>query len=575
MAPGLVPAWERRASGRYQYELDALVAVVGSTLHIDEEALATGLLVVDFDWRIGEKVIPLRVIFPDSFPRLRPLVYLRHPAMFLKRHCNPLDGNLCLLGRNTAQWREDWTLVDLLRNQLESALADTGEQDPQGEPAEVWWNILGLKNSYCLVDSNWTLNNAASGWLKLSFEFDTDAHYGFVVRGVVTEIRNEKGEVLQRWTSKVPVPTAFHKQSTAAWVYCDETLLPCDQNRMPDLVRKLLDLFPEKPRVEEFNGSISGRIFAVLHKIELSANQTGLGWIFLFEHGHPKAFRKPKPGKRARSPNVGFIPALRAGTTDIGARVPATAVLNGKKIAVFGVGAIGAPVAIDLARNGCSQLALLDLDTVEPGNSIRWSLGESSWGKQKAVALAEFIEGEYPWCSVIPKLHRVGTVAAATLGDESIISELLDGSHLVVDATAEYGVATILSDYCIGKNLPLISFYASPPVTGGAVTYFHPRSGCPTCLEFAHDAGMIPPAPGFNSAPALQQPPGCAELTFTGASYDLQELSLQAMRIIVNALTAPPEGSMVYVLALPGGPQPPSWTVHQLPKMDACSCNQT
>ncbi len=197
----------------------------------------------------------------------------------------------------------------------------------------------------------------------------------------------------------------------------------------------------------------------------------------------------------------------------------------------------------------------------------------TSWGRAKAAALAEFINRQYPWCKAIPTLHRIGAFDEAG-GDETVLNQALEGASLVIDASATYGVATILSDFCRAKNLALISFYASPPVTGGSVAYFHPSSGCPTCLEFAHADNLIPRAPGFGSTEGLQQPPGCAELTFTGASFDLTELSLQAMRVIVRALASPPDGTVVYNLALPDEAQPPLWSIYTLGKMEACSCSR-
>lgn len=550
------------------YELDKLEAVVGQSLRIDEDALRAGRLEVEFEWPLDGNRVPLKAIYPDSFPRLRPIVCLRTDfSQFPKRHCSPIDGNLCLLGRDTAQWPEDWTLTDLLTNQLRDALSDTGEQDPQGEPADFWWNLLGLRNSYCLVDSSWDLKGATAGQLTLRYEIDTKANDPFAVRAVVAEIRNDKGEPICIWDSKVPLNVVPGGAMMAPWFYSEETILPIDlQRRVPQIVER----FKSKPRALDLTPAKSGRVYAVAHKTELGPGQSGLGWIFIIEHGHRKAFLPARPGKTTRHPAGSFIPVFRAGTGDIGARAPAAKVLIDKKIAVIGVGAIGAPLAIDLARNGCSQLELVDHDLVEPGNSIRWSLGASTWGRPKAIALAEFIEREYPWCKVHHNVHRLG--GSNNIGDNAKLTEVLADAHLTIDASATYGISMILSDYCRERELPLISFYASPPVTGGAVGYFHPRSGCPTCLEMAHSNNSIPRAPGFGSQEGMQQPPGCSEMTFTGASYDLSELSLQAMRVVAKALTKPPTESIIYTLSLPGGSEPPSWATHTLQRFDECWC---
>jgi len=298
-------------------------------LRIDLEALQAGRLAVDFTWPLGDRAISLRATFPDSYPRLRPIVNLQTAAAeYPERHVSPLDGNVCLLGRDTGQWPENWTLVDLLTSKLQDALNDTGQQDPQGEPAEFWWNLIALKNSYCLIDSGWGLGGATSGRLTLRFGFDPKDSNPFAIRAIVTEVRGADGAVLASWTSKVLKDIVPENEMVVPWIYRDETILPVNpQNKINELVA----MFTRKPRPSELSGSVSGRIFVVIHKTELGPSQTGMGWIFILESGHPRVFKAPKPGKRVTAPNLSIIPTFRAGSTDIGARVPATGLLNGKK----------------------------------------------------------------------------------------------------------------------------------------------------------------------------------------------------------------------------------------------------
>ncbi|MCA6115261.1 ThiF family adenylyltransferase [Bradyrhizobium sp. WSM 1738] len=91
---------------------------------------------------------------------------------------------------------------------------------------------------------------------------------------------------------------------------------------------------------------------------------------------------------------------MRAGPSDLTSRAPQASALFNKKVCVIGTGAIGAPVAIDLARNGIKELRLLDSDIMEPGNSVRWPLGASAWGRSKVEALDAFIKSEFPYCDV-------------------------------------------------------------------------------------------------------------------------------------------------------------------------------
>lgn len=144
LKPGMVPYWEPAWQGRFEFELQDLAAFVGDTLSIDEELLTEGVVRLEFDWRLSNgRILPLQAVFPDTYPFVGPQVALRgDPSTFLKRHCSPADGTLCLLGRDTGFWSAEWTLATLLERQLEKAINGTGPEDPQGEPVEVCWNKL-------------------------------------------------------------------------------------------------------------------------------------------------------------------------------------------------------------------------------------------------------------------------------------------------------------------------------------------------------------------------------------------------------------------------------------------------
>jgi hypothetical protein len=263
----------------------------------------------------------------------------------------------------------------------------------------------------------------------------------------------------------------------------------------------------------------------------------------------------------------------------MGARVPAVKSLRDKTIAVFGLGALGAPLAIELARNGCARLHLIDHDIIEPGNSIRWPLGASAWGRHKTAALAEFIASEYPGTEPVPHDHQIGFFddAGRAHGDAKLFAGALEGADLVVDAAASHGVTGILGDECRDLGLPMITLFASPNLEGGLVARFAPNGGCPTCLEKAWKAKEIDKPRGLGVETGLHQPPGCAERTFTGASYDLQELTLQAMRMIVRTVTdqAAAAESCVFTLRLADddSPVPPQWESNALSRNAACTCS--
>jgi hypothetical protein len=92
--------------------------------------------------------------------------------------------------------------------------------------------------------------------------------------------------------------------------------------------------------------------------------------------------------------------------------------------------------------------------------------------------------------------------------------------------------------------------------------------------------GTIPTPPAAPSP--FVQPPGCSTPTFTGAGFDLDQISLHAVRVAAAALLgsaadsypAPPYDVAVVSLRDPDGtPTLPKWTGHALIRHPSCPCH--
>ena len=587
---GQQPRWERRYPGRFRFEVNALQRA-GVAPACDREALRSGRLVLTFDWPLdAATTLRLKAVYPDAFPHIRPQVFLLggldNPPV---RHRSPIEGNLCLLGRDTRQWLPSWTLHRLLSEQLADSIHGTGDEDPQGEPADIWWNDLGPKGTYCLIDSHWDLGEAYEGSLVLRFvQADTRTHVSDgerikvpIIRAVVAQVRDAQNNVLHEWEGPLPAEVvAAGKRLTIPWVRLNETTFPePDIGKQAEAFRRdFLRLQRSQP--QKIGPNLTVNPFAVAHPTEIGFGQIGMGWVFFLSFGQPNAF-KAKAKRRRKNPSstITILPALRAGPEDIGYRVPAVRTLRSKRILVVGTGAVGAPAAIELARNGCDTLHLLEHDVVEPGNTIRWPLGASAWGTPKLDALKGFLNCEYPATEVKTHPHCLGQPGIGSpdmSGDDDILDAILPEVDLVLDGSASHGVTTLLAERCREARVPLISLFATPSLEGGAVVLHGDEGGCPNCLEYAWERGGIAPPPGRESDDAFTQPPGCAERTFIGAGYDLQELSLQAVRLAVETLSQEqPPVSVIQTLAFVderGRRCPPLWCVDPLPKHPECKC---
>lgn len=575
------PHWEKLYRGRLEYELADLRSA-GAEPVVDQQALAAGRLVLSFQWPLGEKRIALRAVYPDAFPHLKPIVYLAvDRAEWPVRHVSPVDGNICLLGRDTKQWVPSWTLRKLLDEQLADALSGTGTEDPQGEPAEFWWNSIGRAESYVLVNSDWNVGAARCGSVQMVCAIE-HLRPAPLLKAAAVKLLDDRNVVLAEWPDAA-LPAELKSASAlrveVPWQFADS--LPAASEQSLGVLAKTSEASHHlKSSKRQRFGSAAGpphlaQLFAFAYEAELQWQKAGLSWLFMMRFGGEKVFRHGKASHM-------IIPTLRAGPIDIGWRVPSVGMLKDKTIAVIGLGALGAHIAIDLARNCARQLRLMEFDAVEPGNSIRWPLGASAWGRPKLASISEFITREYPWTDVQPTPHHLGTFGGegGMRGDRDALTDVLAGADLAIDATASYGVTTSVADACRERNIPLIALFATPSVHGGAVVRFGKDGGCPVCLEHAMHSGQIAPPPGFGEEAELSQPPGCAERTFAGASFDLQELSLQAMRLAAETLRDPTNdrnASVAHIVSFVDEGKrrvPPTWRTAILARRSECRCDR-
>lgn len=587
---GFEPSWEKRFPGRLHYEIEALLSG-GIRPDPSPGVIQSGLLGFQFDWPLdATTTLRLQAIYPHEFPEMRPQVQLLSGLDPVPdHHVSPLGGNLCLLGRDTRQWRPFWTLYDLLQLQLKPTLRGGGDEDPQGEPAEYWWRDLGPPGTYCLVDSAWDLGSVEAGYLTLHYTLKPPALLPTlgqvlnvpILRAAATEVLDCEKHVIHRLTGPVPKEIADEdKKTLIAWVRLPDTFLP--QSREGGWKSQMEQLLQEsdwlrhnqRPAISTSRHRIS--LFAVAYPMEITAEEKAIGWTVFQLSNKPSASRrrgKSKPSQRKTS----ILPVYRAGDHDLGYRVPAVEQLHDRCVLIVGVGAVGAPLAVELARNGCHTLHLIEPDIIEPGNSVRWPLGASSWGLPKAQALKQRLETEYPATSVNAYPWQLGQcVPTADDGQGSKLDELLSAADLVIDASTSHGVVSYLAQRCRDYDRPLISLFAMPNLHGGAVVRHTPIGGCPNCLLWAWHNREIKPPPGYREDDSLRQPPGCAEPTFIGASFDLQELSLQTMRLALDTLEqGSTANSLVQTLSLvddDGCRIPPAWCVTDLPPHPDCQC---
>ena len=242
---------------------------------------------------------------------------------------------------------------------------------------------------------------------------------------------------------------------------------------------------------------------------------------------------------------VYFARVGHAGPSDVRARMPELAPLSNATICVFGLGCLGAPSALEFARCGVRELRILDHDFVDPATICRWPLGIQSVGLQKADALTRYISREYPFTEIIGASYYLGAVRDTDdpgVSGQEAMHQFTAGASLIYDATAEVGIQHYLSDFAADSGIPYIGVDATPGGWGGRIIRITPQStaGCYYCYRCAQANKLIPDPPMHPEDEI--QPVGCADPTFTGASFDLVQVSLMGVRMAVSTLCSPKLG---------------------------------
>jgi molybdopterin/thiamine biosynthesis adenylyltransferase len=259
-----------------------------------------------------------------------------------------------------------------------------------------------------------------------------------------------------------------------------------------------------------------------------------------------------KPSKR-ESTDFALLKAERIGRGDIEERIPELRTLKDKKVGVIGLGNLGAPSVIELAKAGIGELRIMDHDNVEGGTIVRWPFGLEAIGLSKAEYLKSFIDKNFPYTTVVPEIHRIGSTEQRDDGrtELDIMNSFFDGIDLVFDATAEYGVQHYLSDACREIKVPYVCISTTFGIWGGRIYRIVPgrTEGCWVCLQIFREENedWVP----SEDPEGKVHPKGCAAPTFTGANFDSLQISSAGVRLAVATLCA----------GVPGGYPNISWDV--------------
>ncbi|MDT8392117.1 MAG: ThiF family adenylyltransferase [Lentisphaeria bacterium] len=544
-----VRPWYERYSGLLDEEISAFKAA-GMAPELDLAAKASGKAVVGIRVMLFGTIREGCVTYPDLYPYYRPSLDVEGITE-AKRHYNPFSGNICLLRRGTQYWAPENRAASLIieqRREWEKAARRSysderlATEDQQAEPISAY---LHPTRQQVFVDSSWQIPEGID--------------QGNVVLMVPKVFgKTQKRDYSPLWAIQYTTDSGSQSCHPAliAWVkdlgykridcpWCRIETLPTNPKEIPELVK---DSFPKVHNLicNRLNKTKKA-LFALRFPEEDPHKGIRDGWLFIH------VIRKGS-GKSAQL-LYQHMTVEYTGEGDIFERIPELNPLRQKKVAIVGLGCVGAPSVLALAQAGTGELRLLDSDHVSPGTICRWPLGFQVSGKGKGKALADFITANYPFTRIGTQ-HYINSIdgdfrmkIGAIGGDVNqleVLDKMLEGVDLLYDASTEQGVNHLLCDLARERGIPYITASSRAGGWGGNVVRVRSdgKTGCYLCyLKYLEDGEFEEPP--YDPEGDELQPVGCGDLTFKAAGFDVQEVALAGVRMAVSTLC---EGQGAYPL---------------------------
>jgi predicted acylesterase/phospholipase RssA len=215
---------------------------------------------------------------------------------------------------------------------------------------------------------------------------------------------------------------------------------------------------------------------------------------------------------------------------------------RGRKVTLWGCGALGAHLAEFLARAGVQKLILQDYGVIAPGLIIRQPYERKDIGRYKVRALEEKLKGINPGIEIEPNTSNL-------VAELLVQQEWNKQTDLIIDTTASHSVSQ-----CIELKRPRNGI--SPPIASmiightarRGIVVFSPAhfSGGPqelfrrSKIESSRRVELKPWLDDFWPAEPrtrlFQPEPGCSDATFIGSQADVSVLAGTMLNFLAEDL---------------------------------------
>lgn len=554
--------WFRKIPQRLDEEFRALEDA-GYSYELDEAAKAAGHILIRVQYPLDDHVHDLTVHFPPNYPYCP--FEIAAPTFPNGRHKNPNGGHLCLLKNPQTNWSVKDLLADFLKTQVakiaEAHRNPDADGDLEAHEAAQFTGYYPYQPGTIVFTGDWQLpREIHRGYLLLGLPAEGSNGW---LRATVLEVRDEQDNVIGRLDDSLR--NRYPITAVGRWIRL--------ASPPPfEIDKAFIEATKGWSGIRNVRFDNGLDVVGLLFSEEVEYQRFQENWVFAVR----QKVRFETPRVHSKVANY-FARADELSLRTLQARVKNLSPLLKKRVLVVGLGSIGSIYAWQLARAGIGVIDLIDNDHLQSGNAPRWLLGWQASGYDKAGVLANYLTTHYPFAKFRGFTYRIGSPLAHN--ELEVIKKALEGTDLIFDATAEWCVSHYLSDLARERGIPYLWATGTPGAYGGTIGRVVPGKtlGCWKCYQRKlSDKEIL--IPNHAEVPDVQ-PVGCFHPTFTGTGFDMDHVTLGAVRLTVSTLCASEERmypdfdwdvGVVNTWSADGLPIAPEWKTYTLDQHPEC-----
>lgn len=212
--------------------------------------------------------------------------------------------------------------------------------------------------------------------------------------------------------------------------------------------------------------------------------------------------------------------------------------LRGATVVVIGCGSIGAPVTCALAQAGVGRLILVDPEPLTWPNVGRHPLGATAVGRNKAEALAERLQTDFPHL----KVEHIACGLQQLLAHNQYLLEVAD---MIVAATGNWVAESALNRWHVrqGRGRPIVYGWTEAHACAGHAVAIGQSGGCLQCHIGRTGAPELTAVEWPDGGGIAQEEPACGAHYQPYGPVELAYVNAMIAEVALDCLLDPPAES--------------------------------